>query len=138
MALSSSLKVSFAVTQAPFEDHHEVQTTHICSSIGIAYQLRPLDPLVDAEQCQRDVALMKELGANTLRVYHVDAKGDHDGCMQVFADAGIHILIDLDTLDTYILPVRILSILINRESELIRIYRAISSGIAHSLTDMPR
>lgn len=48
---------------------------------------------------------MKELGANALRVYHVDANVDHDGCMKVFADAGIYLLIDLDTFDTYIVPV---------------------------------
>lgn len=71
---------------------------------GIAYQLRPEDPLIDTKQCQRDVELMKELGTNTLRVYHVDAKKNHDGCMKTFADAGIYLLIDLDTFDTYILP----------------------------------
>jgi hypothetical protein len=73
---------------------------------GIAYQLRPDDPLIDTEQCQRDAKLMKDLGANTLRVYHVDAnpKIDHDGCMKAFADAGIYLMIDLDTFDTYIVP----------------------------------
>jgi hypothetical protein len=74
-------------------------------STGIAYQLRPNDPLIDTEQCQRDVKLMRELGTNTLRVYHVDASANHDGCMSTFADAGIYLLIDLDTFDTYILPV---------------------------------
>jgi hypothetical protein len=64
------------------------------------------DPLVDTEQCGRDAALMKTLGANTIRVYHVDADQDHSGCMGEFADAGIYALIDLDTFDTYILPVR--------------------------------
>lgn len=48
---------------------------------------------------------MKELGTNAIRVYHVDADKDHDGCMEVFADAGIYLLIDLDTFDTYITPV---------------------------------
>ncbi|KAL6855319.1 hypothetical protein ACO1O0_006460 [Amphichorda felina] len=71
---------------------------------GVSYQLRPDDPLVDTEQCRRDVKLMKELGANALRVYHVDADADHDGCMETFADAGIYLLIDLDTFDTYITP----------------------------------
>lgn len=72
---------------------------------GVSYQLRPEDPLIDTEQCQRDVELMKELGTNALRVYHVDATAQHDGCMKVFADAGIYLLIDLDTFDTYITPV---------------------------------
>lgn len=75
--------------------------------IGVAYQLRPDDPLIDADQCKRDATLMKELGANTIRVYHVDPSANHDGCMQAFADAGIYVLVDLDTYSTYILPVRI-------------------------------
>ncbi|KAL7933433.1 glycoside hydrolase family 72 protein [Trichoderma chlorosporum] len=71
---------------------------------GVAYQLVPTDPLLDADQCKRDATLMSELGANTIRVYHVDASGDHDGCMQAFDDAGIYVLADLDTFDTYIVP----------------------------------
>lgn len=49
---------------------------------------------------------MQKLGVNTIRVYHVDADADHDGCMEVFADAGIYTMIDMDTFTTYILPVR--------------------------------
>lgn len=45
---------------------------------------------------------MKTLGANSIRVYHVDPRADHDGCMKTFADAGIYIWLDLDTFDTYI------------------------------------
>ncbi|KAL7624059.1 hypothetical protein AAE478_005616 [Parahypoxylon ruwenzoriense] len=71
---------------------------------GVAYQLTPNDPLIDTEQCTRDASLMKELGANTIRVYHVDADADHHGCMAAFANAGIYTLIDMDTFDTYILP----------------------------------
>lgn len=48
---------------------------------------------------------MKTLGANTIRVYHVDADADHDGCMAAFDDAGIYALVDMDTFSTYILPV---------------------------------
>lgn len=51
---------------------------------------------------------MKTLGANTIRVYHVDADADHDGCMAAFDDAGIYALIDMDTFSTYILPVSLL------------------------------
>ena len=71
---------------------------------GIAYQLQEADPLVDVAQCRRDAALMKTLGANSIRVYHVVANQDHDACMAAFADAGIYTWIDLDTFDTYILP----------------------------------
>jgi hypothetical protein len=45
---------------------------------------------------------MKTLGANSIRVYHVDPRADHDGCMKTFADAGIYIWLDLDTFDSYI------------------------------------
>ncbi|TIC97583.1 1,3-beta-glucanosyltransferase gel3 [Colletotrichum higginsianum] len=71
---------------------------------GVAYQLRPDDPLVDAEQCVRDANLMKTLGTNAIRIYHVDPAANHDGCMAAFDDAGIYTLIDLDTFDSYILP----------------------------------
>ena len=49
---------------------------------------------------------MQNLTANAIRVYHVSADGDHDGCMSAFADAGIYLLLDLDTFDTQIDPVR--------------------------------
>lgn len=49
---------------------------------------------------------MKELGVNTIRTYHVDPKGNHKACMQAFADAGIYVLLDLDTFSTYIDIVR--------------------------------
>ncbi|KAI0431322.1 Glucanosyltransferase-domain-containing protein [Xylaria sp. FL1042] len=62
------------------------------------------DPLIDTAQCTRDATLMEKLGVNTIRVYHVDADGDHDGCMEVFAKAGIYAMIDMDDFDTYILP----------------------------------
>jgi hypothetical protein len=73
--------------------------------LGIAYQLTEADPLTDADQCKRDASLMKTLTANAIRVYHVDPEGDHDGCMSAFADAGIYLLLDLDTFDTQIDPV---------------------------------
>jgi hypothetical protein len=49
---------------------------------------------------------MKTLGANTIRIYHVDPSADHKACMAAFADAGIYAFIDLDTFDTQINPVR--------------------------------
>lgn len=69
---------------------------------GIAYQLVPEDPLVDNTQCKLDSNLMKTIGTNSIRVYHVDPSADHDDCMKTFADAGIYIWLDLDTFDTQI------------------------------------
>lgn len=60
---------------------------------------------MDTAQCTLDAKLMKTLGANTIRVYHVDPKADHDGCMAAFADAGIYLLVDLDDFPTDIDPV---------------------------------
>ncbi|KAL8645793.1 MAG: hypothetical protein Q9226_007138 [Calogaya cf. arnoldii] len=71
---------------------------------GIAYQLVPTDPLVDTDQCKRDAKQMLDLGANAIRVYHVDPAGDHQGCMNAFADAGIYLFVDLDDFPTQIQP----------------------------------
>ena len=73
----------------------------VCTT-GIAYQLVPDDPLIDTAQCTRDATLMQTLGANAIRVYHVDPDGSHDGCMKAFADRGIYMFIDLDTFTTQI------------------------------------
>ena len=39
--------------------------------------------------------LMKELGANAIRVFVSDPDGDHDECMNIFADAGIYVFVGL-------------------------------------------
>jgi hypothetical protein len=67
--------------------------------------LTEADPLIDTAQCKRDATLMATLHANAIRVYHVDPDGDHSGCMTAFADAGIYLLVDLDTFTTDIDPV---------------------------------
>ncbi|CAI6229042.1 unnamed protein product [Periconia digitata] len=69
---------------------------------GIAYQLVPDDPLIDNTQCSLDAKLMKSIGTNSIRVYHVDPSAKHDDCMKAFEDAGIYIWLDLDTFDTQI------------------------------------
>ena len=73
---------------------------------GVAYQLTDQDPLIDTDQCKLDASLMADLGANTIRVYHVDPTADHDGCMSAFADAGIYLFVDLDTFNTQFNQVR--------------------------------
>ncbi|KIW23785.1 hypothetical protein, variant 2 [Cladophialophora immunda] len=69
---------------------------------GVAYQLVEDDPLVNTTQCKMDAALMQQLGANTIRVYHVDASADHSGCMNAFAAVGIYLFVDMDSFKTYI------------------------------------
>jgi hypothetical protein len=67
--------------------------------------LTEADPLVNTKQCQLDAASMQILGANAIRVYHVDPAGDHTGCMSAFAAAGIYLFVDLETFNTAIDPV---------------------------------
>ena len=73
--------------------------------LGVAYQPGPDDPLINSDQCQLDAKAMQDLGANTIRVYHVDPSGNHDGCMSAFANAGIYLFVDLDTFTTQITQV---------------------------------
>ncbi len=74
--------------------------------VGVAYQLVEDDPLVNKTQCQLDASLMKQLGANSIRVYHVDPSGDHSGCMNAFAQNNIYVWVDMDSFKTYIQLVR--------------------------------
>ncbi|KAL2360189.1 beta-glucanosyltransferase [Blastomyces dermatitidis] len=55
------------------------------------------DPIADPEVCKRDIAKFKELGLNTIRIYTVDNSKDHDECMQALADAGIYLVLDVNT-----------------------------------------
>ncbi|KAF7549909.1 hypothetical protein G7046_g8185 [Stylonectria norvegica] len=54
------------------------------------------DPLADTTVCKRDIAKFKDLGVNTVRVYAVDNKADHDVCMQALNDAGIYLVLDVN------------------------------------------
>ncbi|EMR63607.1 putative glycolipid-anchored surface protein [Eutypa lata UCREL1] len=63
---------------------------------GVAYQFENIkDPLINTSKCQLDAGLIKDLGANTIRVYAVDGTQSHDGCMQAFASQGIYVWLDL-------------------------------------------
>jgi hypothetical protein len=55
------------------------------------------DPIADATGCARDIAEFKKLGINTVRVYSVDNSADHDTCMSALADAGIYLVLDVNT-----------------------------------------
>ncbi|OBA20345.1 hypothetical protein METBIDRAFT_78756 [Metschnikowia bicuspidata var. bicuspidata NRRL YB-4993] len=76
---------------------------------GVAYQrTRKLGEIYDAETetayvdslaspglCLKDLEFLKELGVNTVRVYQVDPRLNHDVCMNAFASHGIYVLVDL-------------------------------------------
>ena len=68
----------------------------------MAYQGLPDDPLIDTTQCALDAKSIQSIGANSIRVYHVNPYIDHDGCMAAFAAAGIYVWLDLDTFNTTI------------------------------------
>ncbi|RKF79475.1 1,3-beta-glucanosyltransferase [Golovinomyces cichoracearum] len=53
------------------------------------------DPLADVVACKRDIPLLKELGANVIRVYAIDSSADHSTCMKLLQDAGIYLIQDL-------------------------------------------
>lgn len=55
------------------------------------------DPLSDPNSCARDVYLFQQLGINTIRVYSVNPKLNHDECMTMLAAAGIYLILDVNT-----------------------------------------
>lgn len=55
------------------------------------------DPLADADICKRDIEYFKDLGVNTIRVYSVDNSQDHSDCMKQLDDAGIYLVLDVNT-----------------------------------------
>ncbi|KAJ2725471.1 hypothetical protein GGI07_001227 [Coemansia sp. Benny D115] len=70
---------------------------------GVAYQpditstSQVRDPLADKSICTRDLPFLKDLGVNAIRVYQTEPFGNHDDCMNMFADAGIYVMLDLST-----------------------------------------
>lgn len=68
---------------------------------GIDYQpggsSKNLDPLSDTSICGRDIPKFKELGVNTVRVYSVDNSADHTDCMKQLQDAGIYLVLDVNS-----------------------------------------
>jgi len=55
------------------------------------------DPLADTTACLRDLGEFNKLGINTIRVYTVDNSVSHDTCMNALADAGIYVVIDVNS-----------------------------------------
>ncbi|KAI8339217.1 Glucanosyltransferase-domain-containing protein [Chlamydoabsidia padenii] len=69
---------------------------------GVAYQPREgsqtiQDPLANPEACARDIPLIKELGANAIRVYEIDPHQNHDTCMSMLAEYGLYLILDIST-----------------------------------------
>jgi len=58
------------------------------------------DILTNAAACQRDAYLLSQLGANSIRIYSVSPWNNHDECMSIFNDAGIYVLLDVNTPDS--------------------------------------
>ncbi|KAL3231645.1 1,3-beta-glucanosyltransferase GAS4 [Nakaseomyces bracarensis] len=55
------------------------------------------DPLSDPSKCARDIALLRDLGINTIRIYSVNPDLDHDRCMTMLASSGIYLILDVNT-----------------------------------------
>jgi len=55
------------------------------------------DPIADEATCTRDIAEFKKLGLNTVRIYTVDNTASHDTCMKMLEDAGIYLVLDVNT-----------------------------------------
>ncbi|PPR04982.1 hypothetical protein CVT24_010446 [Panaeolus cyanescens] len=54
-----------------------------------------IDPLALPDACRRDLPYLQQLGVNTLRVYSVGSRLNHDDCMNLLSQAGIYVTIDL-------------------------------------------
>ncbi|KAL2044377.1 hypothetical protein N7G274_003082 [Stereocaulon virgatum] len=81
-------------------------TSNRLQIIGVAYQPggsagfqegSGIDPLSNGTLCLRDAALMQQLGVNTIRIYNLDPKINHDLCVSIFNAVGIYMLIDVNS-----------------------------------------
>jgi len=55
------------------------------------------DPIAEPDVCKRDIAKFKELGVNAVRIYTVDNSASHDTCMKLLDDAGIYLILDVNS-----------------------------------------
>ena len=87
-------------------DGSDIQTAFFSGSDrfyirGVDYQpggsSNVADPIADENGCKRDISEFQKLGINTIRVYTVDNTANHDACMSALADAGIYLVLDVNT-----------------------------------------
>lgn len=70
---------------------------------GVDYQAggssKLADPIADnaEETCTRDIKEFQKLGINTIRVYTIDNSLGHDKCMTALANAGIYLILDVNS-----------------------------------------
>jgi len=68
---------------------------------GVDYQpggsSQVADPIADEAGCNRDIPYFQQLGINTVRIYTVDNTANHDACMAALANAGIYLVLDVNT-----------------------------------------
>jgi len=70
---------------------------------GVAYQADVsgqendsfVDPLADESTCERDVPYLAKLNTNVIRVYALNAKKDHSGCLNLLKENDIYVIADL-------------------------------------------
>ncbi|GMM35117.1 putative 1,3-beta-glucanosyltransferase [Saccharomycopsis crataegensis] len=55
------------------------------------------DVLSDANACYRDAYVLQQAGVNIIRTYTVNPDVDHDDCMSILNDAGIYVLLDVNS-----------------------------------------
>lgn len=74
---------------------HDAEEVNSNSTAASTDEIDITDPLADSSACKRDIAQLKKLQTNTIRVYAIDPKKDHEDCMTQLADAGIYVVADL-------------------------------------------
>ncbi|CAL5866406.1 uncharacterized protein PFLUO_LOCUS614 [Penicillium psychrofluorescens] len=99
--LGASAVLGSSVTPITVKGNAFFQGTNRFYIRGVDYQpggsSKLADPIADAEGCKRDIQKFKDLGLNTVRVYSVDNSQDHDECMNALAEAGIYLVLDVNT-----------------------------------------
>lgn len=55
------------------------------------------DLFSDPSVCARDAFVFQQLGINTVRIYSLNPDVNHDECMTIFNDAGIYVILDVNS-----------------------------------------